>query len=80
MNELAARTAAEVPESEKAAGMSDFAQIVRDNQAMVFSIAYNFLRDPALGRGTGAGSFSCNFTRTWPLWNRPRMPNFGCVR
>ena len=48
MSELAAQTAAEVPQSEKAAGLGDFARIVRDNQAMVFSIAYHFLHDRAL--------------------------------
>ena len=48
MSELATATTAQVQQTAEAAAPFDFTEIVRVNQAMVFSIANHFLHDPAL--------------------------------
>ncbi len=48
MNELIAAAANPVPVEKEAVAQPDFAVIVRENQAMVYSIALHFLHEPAL--------------------------------
>jgi len=48
VNELIAAAANPVPVEKEAVAQPDFAVIVRENQAMVYSIALHFLHEPAL--------------------------------
>jgi RNA polymerase sigma-70 factor (ECF subfamily) len=47
VTQTAAATADSIPAKTRAVTEADFANLVQDNQAMVYSIAYNFLHDQA---------------------------------
>ena len=56
----------------------DFASLVRQHQAMVFSIAWHLLRDRAVAEELAQDVF-LSLTSTWPNWNRPSMCCSGCA-